>query len=49
MPSVAAKYAERFAKVNLFSVQEVFGGWQSAQKKYFNDGGIFDQIYEPGQ
>jgi sulfate transport system substrate-binding protein len=49
MPSVAAKYADRFPKIKLFTIHETFGGWQSAQKKYFDDGGIFDQTYEPGQ
>jgi sulfate/thiosulfate-binding protein len=42
-----AKYSGRFAKVNLFTIDEVFGGWQAAQKKHFNDGGIFDQIFNP--
>jgi ABC-type sulfate transport system substrate-binding protein len=34
--------------VKLFSIDEVFGGWQKAQKTHFADGGIFDQIYKPG-
>ncbi len=40
----AAKYAEQFAKVNLFTIDEVFGGWTKAQKIHFADGGSFDQI-----
>jgi len=44
-PKVAAKYAEQFPKVSLFRIDDVFGGWTSAQKTYFNDGGVFDQIY----
>ncbi|MBI4585692.1 MAG: sulfate ABC transporter substrate-binding protein [Planctomycetes bacterium] len=48
LASVAAKYAHQFPKVELFTIDEVFGGWQKAQKKHFNDGGIFDQIYKPG-
>lgn len=40
----AAKYEKQFPKVNLFTVDELFGGWQSAQKTHFNDGGTFDQI-----
>jgi sulfate/thiosulfate-binding protein len=44
-PKVAAKYAAKFPKVNLFKIGDVFGGWTSAQKIYFNDGGVFDQIY----
>jgi sulfate transport system substrate-binding protein len=42
--AVAAKYAKQFAKVTLFNIDEVFGGWQKAQKTHFADGGIFDQI-----
>jgi sulfate transport system substrate-binding protein len=45
---VAAKYAKQFAKVDLFTVDEVFGGWRNAQKTHFDDGGVFDQIYTPG-
>ncbi len=39
----------RFPKVNLFTVDKVFGGWQQAQKTHFADGGTFDQIYVPAQ
>ena len=35
----------RFPKVNTFTIDQVFGGWQKAQKTHFADGGIFDQIY----
>ena len=45
---VAAKYANSFAKVKLFTIDETFGGWQTAQKTHFADGGTFDQIYKPG-
>ena len=44
-PKVAAKYEKQFAKVKLFRIGDVFGGWQVAQKTHFADGGIFDQIY----
>ncbi|MDR4466074.1 MAG: sulfate ABC transporter substrate-binding protein [Nitrospira sp.] len=44
-PEIAAKYATQFPEVNLFTVDEVFGGWQKAQKAHFADGGTFDQIY----
>ena len=47
MESVAKKYAGKFPDVTLFSVDEVFGGWNAAQKTHFNDGGTFDQIYRP--
>ena len=46
---VAAKYAKQFAKVNLITIDDVFGGWDKAQKTHFDDGGTFDQIYEPGK
>ena len=46
--SVAAKYADTFAAVKLFTIDEAFGGWDNAQKTHFADGGTFDQIYRPG-
>jgi sulfate/thiosulfate-binding protein len=39
----------RFPAVNLFTIDEAFGGWSGAQKAHFADGGIFDQIYTPGK
>jgi sulfate transport system substrate-binding protein len=39
---------KRFADVKLSTIDE-FGGWKEAQPKYFGDGGLFDQIYKPGQ
>lgn len=44
--SIAEKYAASFPKLKLFTVEEVFGGWQKAQQTHFSDGAIFDQIYE---
>ena len=44
---VAAKYAKTFAPVKLINIDEVFGGWQKAQKTHFEDGGSFDRIYKP--
>ncbi|MGR9085890.1 MAG: sulfate ABC transporter substrate-binding protein [Gammaproteobacteria bacterium] len=38
---------KRFPKLELFTVNEKFGGWANAQKEHFDDGGSFDQIYEP--
>ena len=43
-PAVAAEFKDRFPEVNLFRVNDVFGGWQEAQKTHFNDGGHFDAI-----
>ena len=47
LQSVAEKYRDQFPEVNLVTVDEQFGGWQQAQAKFFADGGIFDQIYQP--
>ncbi|MBK7533197.1 sulfate ABC transporter substrate-binding protein [Piscinibacter sp.] len=44
-PAAAAKYARQFPKVNLFTIDDVFGGWTKAQKTHFADGGSFDQVY----
>lgn len=49
LESVASKYAAQFPKVALFTIDEVFGGWQKAQKTHFADGGVFDSIYQPGR
>jgi sulfate transport system substrate-binding protein len=48
LPQLAQKYADRFPKLALFDITK-FGGWQEAQKTHFADGGVFDQIYKPGQ
>ena len=40
-----AKYAGQFAKINLFTIDQSFGGWDKADKEHFADGGSFDQIY----
>jgi sulfate/thiosulfate transport system substrate-binding protein len=44
LDAVAQKYATTFPKVNTFTIDEVFGGWQKAQKTYFGEGGVFDQM-----
>jgi len=43
-PKIAAKYAKQFAPVKLFTIDDVFGGWTTAQKVHFADGGVFDPI-----
>jgi len=40
------KYSANFRQINMFTVDEVFGGWKAAQKKHFDDGGEFDKIYQ---
>lgn len=44
---MAAKYAEAFPKLTLFTIDQQFGGWAKTQKEHFGDGGVFDQIYKP--
>jgi sulfate transport system substrate-binding protein len=46
-PKVAAAHEKDFPKVNLITIDEVFGGWKKAQPEHFGDGGTFDQIYQP--
>ncbi len=47
-PKAAAKYKASFANVTLITIDDVFGGWQKAQKIHFAEGGTFDKIYKPG-
>lgn len=42
---IAAKYEKNFPKIELITIDNVFGGWLAAQNKHFSDGGVFDQIY----
>jgi sulfate transport system substrate-binding protein len=43
--AIAEKYKDKFAKVELFTIDQEFGGWDNAQKTHFADGGTFDKIY----
>ncbi|MBV8063582.1 MAG: sulfate ABC transporter substrate-binding protein, partial [Nevskia sp.] len=47
-PKVAAEHARDFPKLELTTIQQ-FGGWRIAQPKFFGDGGVFDQIYQPAR
>ncbi|MCY1413988.1 Sulfate-binding protein [compost metagenome] len=44
--SVAAEFAKQFPDLKLVTIDKDFGGWKTAQPKFFNDGGVFDQIYQ---
>jgi sulfate transport system substrate-binding protein len=44
---VLAKYQKNFAKLKLFTLAEISGDWRKSQKTHFDDGGVFDQIYQP--
>jgi sulfate transport system substrate-binding protein len=45
--SAASAAPVKLPDVQLFTIDEVFGGWKKAQKEHFGDGGVFDQIYVP--
>jgi sulfate/thiosulfate transport system substrate-binding protein len=42
---VLAKYADQFPDIRMFTIEDVFGGWREAQKKHFDDGGVYDRIF----
>jgi sulfate transport system substrate-binding protein len=48
-PELLKANANLFANIEQFTIDSVFGGWQKAQKAHFDDGGVFDQIYQPGK
>jgi sulfate/thiosulfate transport system substrate-binding protein len=46
---IAAKYKSQFPAISLATIDGDFGGWSKAQATHFGDGGVFDQIYQPGK
>jgi sulfate transport system substrate-binding protein len=48
-PEILARYKTQFPHIPLATVDDDFGGWLKAQSTHFADGGIFDQIYQPGK
>jgi sulfate transport system substrate-binding protein len=44
LEEIAKKHAEDFPKLSLFTIDEMFGGWQKAQQAHFKEGGVFEQI-----
>jgi sulfate/thiosulfate transport system substrate-binding protein len=48
LKDVATRFEKQFPAINVFTVDSAFGGWQTAQKTHFADGGTFDQIFQPG-
>lgn len=42
---IAKDFSQQFSDLKLVTIDGDFGGWKTAQPKFFNDGGIFDQIY----
>lgn len=47
--AIAARYAQTFVPIKLFTIDAVFGGWSKANAAFFADGAAFDRIYQPGQ
>lgn len=47
-PEVRAKHQNSFKPIKLYPVEPLFGSWSDIQKTHFADGGLFDQIYQPG-
>ena len=45
-PAVAARHVAEFPRIRLMTIDRNFGGWAAAQRTHFNDGGIFDQVFE---
>jgi sulfate transport system substrate-binding protein len=48
-PAVFAKHSTKFPRLKLFTIGEKFGGWAKAQARFFNEGGVFDQIQAQGR
>ncbi|MCX7712448.1 MAG: sulfate ABC transporter substrate-binding protein [Chthoniobacterales bacterium] len=44
-PEILAEFKTRYPEIKTFTIDEVFGGWSNATKKFFDEGAIFDQIY----
>jgi len=47
--AIAAKYADQFPTLELFTINDVFGGWSKANALHFADGASFDRIYASGR
>jgi len=45
-PAVAAQFKGQFKSLPLLSIDKNFGGWKRVQAAHFNDGGVFDQVFE---
>jgi sulfate transport system substrate-binding protein len=48
-PDILAKYRKQFPDIPLVTIDGDFGGWAKAQATHFAEGGMFDQIYQPGR
>ncbi len=43
--AVMAAHADQFPQVELYTVEEEFGGWQQATEEHFADGGLLDEVF----
>ena len=43
--AIMAAHAEQFPEVELYTVEEEFGGWQKATEEHFADGGLLDEVF----
>lgn len=48
-PQLASAATTPLPKINLFTISELFGGWEKAQAAHFAEGAVFDQLYQPGR
>ena len=48
-PEILRKYSKSFQPIELFTIQQIVANWDEADKRFFGDGGVFDQIYSAGQ
>ncbi|MFO1460643.1 MAG: sulfate ABC transporter substrate-binding protein [Verrucomicrobiota bacterium] len=49
LASVAKKYEAQFPKIELLTIDRDFGGWATAQKEHFSEGGTFDRVLAVAQ
>ncbi|HSB36085.1 MAG TPA: sulfate transporter subunit, partial [Thermoanaerobaculia bacterium] len=49
LPDVAKRWSSKFPAVELFTIDELFGGWEAAHRVHFADGGVFDRITVPAR
>ncbi len=45
-PEILGQYRSQFPDMRLFRLEDYFGDWATAQKRHFDDGGSFDQVFE---
>ncbi len=45
--SISSEQRDQFSQVELFTIEQAFGSWRKTQAEHFDDGGVFDKIYQP--